>query len=217
MNLNSNFLRPEENSKNSCPGADLSWKLVRSFGPMSQFAGNNGGARTAHVAPYSHERFTPLESSLSLSPNTRIRSKSVDGGKNRRSSKQSVETTEKEREREESSSIGSSQNPPAARIRRGQRHLRRIKAGREKTVDLALVYEAKKEKYFHCRVNLFEASFFLNLTSRPWTDFVKMNSKESVEIVKCVQMYRIRVIESLYCIISRETNIYEANIYFIWL
>lgn len=42
-----------------------------------------------------------------------------------------------------------------------------------------------------------------------------MNSKESVEIVKCVQMYRIRVIESLYCIISRETNIYEANIYFI--
>ena len=83
MNLNSNFLRPEKNSKNSCPGADLSWKLVRSFGPMSQFAGKNGGARTAHVAPYSHERFTPLESSLSLSPNTRIRSKSgsVDGRK----------------------------------------------------------------------------------------------------------------------------------------
>ena len=82
----------------------------------------------------------------------------------------------REREREESS-IGSSQNPPAARIRRGRRHLRRIKAGGEKTVDLALVYEAKKEKYFHCRVNLFEASFFLNLTSRPWTDFVKMNSE----------------------------------------
>lgn len=120
-------------------------------------------AHAPHTLHRIHTNASPPWNPLFLSRQIHeyeARAVALTGGKNRRSSKQSVETTEKEREREESSSIGSSQNPPAARIRRGRRHLRRIKAGGEKTVDLALVYEAKKEKYFHCRVNLFEASFF---------------------------------------------------------
>lgn len=71
-------------------------KLLRSFGPMSRFAGNNG-ARTAHVAPYSHERFTPLDPLFLSRQMHEYQARALTGGKNRRSSKQSVAQRERSR------------------------------------------------------------------------------------------------------------------------
>lgn len=92
----------------------------------------------------------PLGSSLSLSPNIRIPSKSaLTGGKNRRCGP--LNNRSRPHRREESSSIGSSQNPPADAICGG------LKPG-EKMVDALVRFMRQKEKIFlvHCRVNLFE-------------------------------------------------------------